>query len=280
MERVKMMRILSGWNASVTLHSHLVHRNKQRFLLETDQYDTWVMFALEEGSFYYEIADKRGLAKAGDIVVCPAHTLFRRKVVSTLMLHFILFSWEAGEDHIDASDSMVGMFPDYLIRCHEPGYIQEILQIMRELPDMSADAEQQWKAHLLNQIWCRYMLQQSQQTEQQQWLMKESDPLMRKVKIFIEEQACTNQKMKEVSDAFFMSPVQLSRRYKATYGVTPSDYLLSLRMEKAKALLIETDQTIHQVAISCGYDNGFYFSRVFTRDVGIAPSIYRKQHLI
>ncbi len=56
------------------------------------------------------------------------------------------------------------------------------------------------------------------------------------------------------------------------------EYLTALRLERAKALLTDTDFTMEHVASLCGYDNGYYFSRIFEKTVKLRPSVYRRMY--
>ncbi|WP_419999653.1 AraC family transcriptional regulator [Streptomyces boninensis] len=60
-------------------------------------------------------------------------------------------------------------------------------------------------------------------------------------------------------------------------GSTPSDYLTRRRLDRAKALLAETDRPVAAVARSVGYPDPAYFTRVFTRKTGVPPSVFRQQ---
>ncbi|MGO4275503.1 helix-turn-helix domain-containing protein, partial [Paenibacillus sp. TAF58] len=51
-----------------------------------------------------------------------------------------------------------------------------------------------------------------------------------------------------------------------------------LRLQRAKSLLIDTDHTIDHIAEQCGYQNGFYLSRIFTAKLKISPSVYRRTY--
>jgi len=63
-------------------------------------------------------------------------------------------------------------------------------------------------------------------------------------------------------------------------GITPARYALGLRLQEACRLLIETSDSISEVASACGFEDECYFSRCFRRQFGIPPHSYRKDHLI
>jgi ATP/maltotriose-dependent transcriptional regulator MalT/AraC-like DNA-binding protein len=74
-----------------------------------------------------------------------------------------------------------------------------------------------------------------------------------------------------------LSPYHFTRVFKAQTGKTSSDYLLDIRVEKAREMLRTTDQTITEICFQCGFCNPSHFATVFKRRVGVGPSEYRKQ---
>lgn len=72
----------------------------------------------------------------------------------------------------------------------------------------------------------------------------------------------------------------ISTLFKNEYGVSPSDYLINLRVEKAKQLLKDDseDLSISQVAFAVGFNDALYFSRIFSKKVGVSPSMYKEQN--
>lgn len=64
------------------------------------------------------------------------------------------------------------------------------------------------------------------------------------------------------------------RRY---VGVTPLQYVIDLRVARARELLAHSDCPVAQVASLVGYDNPLYFSRIFRARMGISPLQYRKK---
>jgi transcriptional regulator GlxA family with amidase domain len=74
-----------------------------------------------------------------------------------------------------------------------------------------------------------------------------------------------------------MSPGQFSRRFRAAYSETPHSYLMTRRIERAKALLRRGDLTVTEVCIEVGWTSLGSFSTRFTQLVGETPSGYRNR---
>ena len=60
------------------------------------------------------------------------------------------------------------------------------------------------------------------------------------------------------------------------YGVSPLQYLLNLRIRKAKELLRSNTSSISEIAVSLGFPNVYDFSRTFKRETGLSPSAYAR----
>src|SRR3546814_13050646 len=65
------------------------------------------------------------------------------------------------------------------------------------------------------------------------------------------------------------------RRFRKATGMSPLAYVHTLRLEEAKQQLEATRLPIEAVAAECGYEAAGYFSRLFTRRVGLTPANYR-----
>ncbi|MBQ6892607.1 MAG: helix-turn-helix transcriptional regulator [Clostridia bacterium] len=73
----------------------------------------------------------------------------------------------------------------------------------------------------------------------------------------------------DISDAYFR------KIFKANFRTTPQAYIINKRLEQAENILISGEyDSIGSVALSVGYDDPLYFSRVFTKKFGICPSEY------
>lgn len=75
--------------------------------------------------------------------------------------------------------------------------------------------------------------------------------------------------------AALMSPGHFSRSFRAAFGETPYSYLMTRRIERAKALLRRGDLTVTEVCFEVGCTSLGSFSSRFTELVGESPSAYR-----
>ena len=77
-----------------------------------------------------------------------------------------------------------------------------------------------------------------------------------------------------------MSEVYFRRLFAATYQTTPRQYLIDIRLNKAKALLTEGTEKIGAVAEACGFSSPYHFCRIFKEKTGLTPTAYRQQNRI
>jgi AraC-like DNA-binding protein len=75
--------------------------------------------------------------------------------------------------------------------------------------------------------------------------------------------------------AALTSEAHFIRTFKQTFGETPHRYLQRRRLERAMALLRETDRPVTEICLDVGFTSLGTFSRTFTRVLGMSPTAYR-----
>lgn len=75
-----------------------------------------------------------------------------------------------------------------------------------------------------------------------------------------------------------ISPSHFSRAFKASTGLTPSGWLVRLRIDRAKDLLRESAASLAEVAAQCGFADQAHFTRTFSRYLGSSPGAWRRAH--
>ncbi|WP_312729295.1 helix-turn-helix transcriptional regulator, partial [Enterococcus sp.] len=68
------------------------------------------------------------------------------------------------------------------------------------------------------------------------------------------------------------SPTYLSKIFKEATGVSPINYLIEIRLKRAKDMLKNDNLTIKEVASAVGYQDAYHFSKSFKKLYGVSPS--------
>ena len=109
------------------------------------------------------------------------------------------------------------------------------------------------------------------------YIEKDTNQKLDKIKALINSNyADENLSISTLAEIADMSEVYLRRLFKSKYGVAPSQYIISVRINEAKKLLDYPFLSIEECAKQCGFATLQYFSRVFKNTCGVTPSEYRK----
>ncbi len=79
----------------------------------------------------------------------------------------------------------------------------------------------------------------------------------------------------EIAAACGLTPSYFAKQFARATGMTPHRWLLRMRVDRGRQLLLEGRLTIADIAIACGFADQSHFTRVFSREVGTAPKAWR-----
>lgn len=84
--------------------------------------------------------------------------------------------------------------------------------------------------------------------------------------------------LEQIAHNMYLSPVYISKIFKEETGESPINYLIKIRLEKAKDILLgEEGGSIKNIANQVGYDDVYHFSKLFKKYYGISPLYYKKR---
>ncbi|WP_208585579.1 response regulator transcription factor [Gracilibacillus suaedae] len=104
--------------------------------------------------------------------------------------------------------------------------------------------------------------------------------IIQQAKQYIEKNYQKDIKAVEVAEAHYITPNYFSMLFKQKTGYNYSEYLNTIRINKAKELLTETSNKVFEIAEYVGYREYKYFVQVFKNYVGITPTQFRRLHSI
>ena len=100
---------------------------------------------------------------------------------------------------------------------------------------------------------------------------------MGKVLEYIEKNSTEEISLKTLADIACQSESHFCRSFKKITGCSTREYLMQLRIQKAKELILETENSIAEIGYSVGFSDNNYFSRAFRKIAGCPPREYRKR---
>ena len=97
------------------------------------------------------------------------------------------------------------------------------------------------------------------------------------VKQLILERLSETLEVTELARACALSRSHFSRTFKCSTGLSPQDWIRCQRIARAKQLIQNTDLTLTQISLECGFCDQAHFCHIFTRSEGITPFAWRCQ---
>lgn len=166
-------------------------------------------------------------------------------------------------------------------------FLLEILYLLNtKLPPAERDQENllYFVTDIINNTWSYDALTEEYMrviSELMDIIKKEGDissphEIVNQVEQYILQHYTENLNLQKLADVFGFVPPYLSRIYKRERGISPSDYILNLKIDRIKHLLkIEPKLPLKTIAENTGFNDSFYMSKVFKLATGITPSEYR-----
>ncbi len=95
---------------------------------------------------------------------------------------------------------------------------------------------------------------------------------------FIHAKYATSITLAQLARAAYMSPAYFCRFFKGVTGLSPVEYVLRFRIDKAKELLINSDASVTEISFQVGFNSQSYFDRVFQRYTSVSPKTFRQTY--
>ena len=232
--------------------------------------------------------DRSFIASSGDLILINPYELHR-------------VNYHTGEPHydcimIDASlyrDAHQGIcdtrYFDLLSDTHacfdndlarDPELISHITALRQELEARGVAYELSVKAHVFAMFVCLFRGHVRSRTTFRQMVDNiERYERIKPVLEYMRQNLAEPIRLEALAKQCNVSPAHFCRLFRQITGTTPVQYLTTLRLHQAAALLRRTDRSISQIAAEVGFDDVGYMSRCFKKQFGMTPTQVKRQAL-
>ncbi len=156
----------------------------------------------------------------------------------------------------------------------EIGYDEEIVSLCNKILEISKSehpAFQQFLSGMLVHLLAYFLYREKNKS----WSDKEVLTKMEKARLIMREKFNTSISPEDIARMLNMSYTWFRRMFKQYTGLAPAQYLMQLKIQKAKELLTLSDLPIKEIAIELGYESIDYFSTSFKRQTQLTPGEFR-----
>lgn len=231
---------------------------REKFDLENFIGSNDIFMLCEKGRFTVTDKGKNYTVGENEGFLFRANTLYHRIINEPS--HLFLFRFDSNEN----------IFQKNHIKFSDTVRIKSTLSMLDNLDKNAVPDDFSLRKHLFEDIINQYLFENKLSVSE-----NVSDPLMDKAASAIRESIGKRKPLSETGASTGLSYVQFIRRFKACYGVTPQEYQKALRIRRAKDMLSGTDMLIKDISEYCGFENEYYFSNFFRKNVGMSPSEFR-----
>lgn len=237
-----------------------------------EKLQSYLCFVVEDGEGELTYEGDRYLLKTGDVVFIDCRRAYSHSTNQKL--------WSLRWCHFNGV-AMPSVYEKYKARGGRPFFqptdANKYIYLLTTLFDLASSSDYIRDMRInekLNSL-LTLLMEQSWNPDSATGTRKRSE--LFKVKEYLDNNYTNKITLDELASIFYIDKFYLAKTFKAVYGTTISNYLITKRVTRAKQLLRFSDLTIEEVGMDVGVDNACYFSRMFRRAEGITPGEYRKQ---
>lgn len=219
-----------------------------------------------------------GLYRKGDIAITPAGLPSAYQSEGDDHYLFVQipspFLRQVAREAIEIHPDRVELLPEFCVRNLQ---IEQILMLLRsELHQGGDGIGRLYIESLTNALVVQLLRNYS--TAQPHVAVYEGglgDRKLLQVTNYINDYLDRDIKLADLAQLLGMSQSHFSHLFKQSIGISPHQYLLQQRVERAKQLLKQTEQSVMEIALACGFDSHSHLSKQFRQFTGMTPKAYR-----
>lgn len=175
--------------------------------------------------------------------------------------------------------------PHHLIPSHvnplfyKPEQFEDLKQLFCQIDRYAAEREENY------QILCQHLMLAALELVKRMIHGRKgafetrTDSIFGQIAKYIDLHYAEDLSIEQLVRQFYISPYHLSHMFKQKTGYTLKQYILRRRIGEAQIRLVQTQDSVQTISEAVGFEDASYFSRIFSKYIGLTPSEYRKYRI-
>lgn len=246
------------------------YNTNMEYHIERDNYNSFLICYVCEGQLSFTSEAITKVAQAGQICFLNCHNPHEYHTVGHARFYWLHV--DGGNTHaiyrylLEERGGFVFSAPNAQMTRDS---LNEILSLFKN----DQTFNETWLSTKLNQVLARLI-----EDGYSDNLSQSRSPIAESIS-FIKKHYAEEISLSDIAGAVNMSRFHFSRRFKSEYGYSPHEYIILMRINRAKHLLTTTTDPVKNIAQSVGYSSAANFTNAFTKHVGFSPTEFRNQPL-
>lgn len=244
--------------------------------MQREQHDDYLLIYCLEGAGKLEYGEKgkRRIIRPGDLIVLPRNTPhhYWTEQKNPWSIYWIHFDGSLAQDFLDQLETE-GDSPVLSLGIHSR-LVTDFEALLDARQARHHLASYLHSANQLRQLLTHIALLRPLARQQQEEALD-----LEKVHSLMQTRLHEQLDVDTLAAAVSLSKFHFIKKYKTLTGTTPINHFIQLKIERACHLLDVTNKGIKEIAWAVGYEDAYYFSRIFRKMMGISPTRYREMRL-
>ena len=255
-------------------------------------HDFYEINLVTDGVGVHRLGKREILTRAGDVFIIPPHRPHGYSCQGALTVYHVLLGpafWDAFLPYLSAMKGFDLLFhiepmlrerveTPYYLRAEDVPFDQWKLDIARLEECRGEENESEAIFHVLSLLASLSRAAESRHTLSPFALSEEGVPSVLESMAYIETHFDQKTDFALLARQSALSYSTYLRVFKALSGTTPARFQTRCRIRRAASLLLNTEESILSIALTCGFYDSSHFIREFIKEKGTTPAAFRKEH--
>lgn len=232
--------------------------------IKRNHYEQYLFIFVKKGKMEVHYKDHKFIAHENTLIFLDCHSPHLYRALEETNFDWFHFKGNASKEYFELLFQKHGCVFSLKNNLRVSNYINQVLGMIEH---------EQVNEHLTSIIIHEILYELEKISNQADSSLEET---IKQAISYIEENHSKEIILSDIADHVKLSPFHFSRLFKKQTNFTPHQYLISYRINSAKKLLYNSNQTINEISISCGFNNVSHFVTTFKNHTDFSPRRYRE----